>query len=56
MIDQSARAGNLKDAARYGAQQCMECGSCSYVCPAKRPLMQSIRGTKKKLREEKKRG
>lgn len=56
LIDQYARAGNLKEAARYGAPQCMECGSCSYVCPAKRPLMQSIRGTKKKLREEKKRG
>ena len=26
---------------------CIECGSCSYECPAKRQLAQSIRATKK---------
>ena len=26
---------------------CIECGSCSYICPAKRQLAQSIRATKK---------
>ncbi len=25
----------------------IECGSCSYICPAKRQLAQSIRATKK---------
>lgn len=30
---------------------CMECGCCAYVCPAKRPLIESIRIGKKELRE-----
>ena len=32
-------------------QSCMECGVCSYVCPAKRPLVHAIRLAKKTLRE-----
>lgn len=27
--------------------ECCECGCCSYICPAKRPLTQSIAGTRK---------
>ena len=30
---------------------CMECGCCSYVCPAKRPLVQTNKLAKVKLRE-----
>lgn len=32
----------------YG-MECMECGSCSYVCPAKRQLTQSIRAFRREL-------
>jgi electron transport complex protein RnfC len=32
---------------------CMECGCCSYVCPAKRPLTQTMRLAKAVLRREK---
>lgn len=32
---------------------CMECGCCSYVCPAKRPLTQTMRLSKAILRREK---
>ncbi len=32
---------------------CMECGCCSYVCPAKRPLTQTMRLGKAILRREK---
>lgn len=32
-------------------QSCMECGVCSYVCPAKRPLVQAMRLAKKTLKE-----
>ena len=32
---------------------CMECGCCSYVCPAKRPLVQNNRLAKAVLREHK---
>ncbi|MFH1459075.1 MAG: electron transport complex subunit RsxC [Candidatus Omnitrophota bacterium] len=27
----------------YNAQDCMECGICTYVCPAKRKILESIR-------------
>ncbi|MFQ8953913.1 MAG: 4Fe-4S dicluster domain-containing protein, partial [Oscillospiraceae bacterium] len=29
---------------------CMECGSCAFVCPAHRPLTQSMRLAKAELR------
>lgn len=32
---------------KYYGVECIECGSCSYVCPAKRPLAQNIRNLKK---------
>ncbi len=36
--------------------ECIECGSCSYICPAKRPLAQYIKTMKKTdLSREKKR-
>jgi len=28
---------------KYGIMSCMECGSCSYTCPAKRNIVQQIR-------------
>jgi electron transport complex protein RnfC len=31
---------------------CMECGSCSYVCPSNIPLVQRFRVAKALLREE----
>ena len=30
----------------YGALECMECGSCSYVCPQRRNIVQSIKYAK----------
>ena len=34
----------------FGLWDCFECGSCSFVCPAKRPLVQYIRTAKAKQR------
>ncbi len=42
-----------KYAALY-ADICMECGSCSYICPAKRPLTQVMRIAKTQMRRNKK--
>lgn len=36
----------------YHAMDCIECGCCTYVCPAKRHLVQSIRTGKAYLRTE----
>lgn len=52
-IDAYASAGDLNKALKYGAMDCFECGSCAYVCPAKRPLVQAIRLAKKAIREKK---
>lgn len=37
---------------RLMADLCVECGTCSYVCPAKQPLAQSTRMARAKLRAE----
>ena len=37
---------------RLMADLCVECGSCSYVCPAKQPLAQSTRFARAFLRAE----
>lgn len=50
-IDAYALNGDYDNSVKYGAMNCIECGCCAYVCPAKRPLVQSIRLTKKKIKE-----
>jgi len=37
------------NAERYGALDCVECGACSFICPAKRPLVESIRHSKREI-------
>ena len=44
---------------RLDVSLCMECGSCSYICPARRPLTQTNKLAKaalRKYRELKKEG
>ncbi len=51
-----AAAHRKKDAARLEAlnvNACMECGCCSFVCPANRPLVQTNKLAKAFLKEEK---
>lgn len=38
---------------QFGTEDCFECGSCAFVCPAKRPLVQFIRLAKMKIRDAK---
>jgi len=45
-MDALVRHGNYADALAIGALNCMECGSCTYVCPAKRELLQAIKVAK----------
>ncbi len=46
---EAALASDWDTAERYHVRACMECGCCSYVCPARRPLVQSIRLAKYEL-------
>lgn len=43
-------AGRAEETAQFGVFECFECGSCAYVCPAKRPLVQFIRIGKMKAK------
>jgi Na+-translocating ferredoxin:NAD+ oxidoreductase subunit C len=38
------------DTAQFGVFECFECGSCAYICPAKRPLVQFVRLAKMKAK------
>lgn len=39
------------EAVQAGAAYCLECGSCAYICPAKRPVAELIRRAKVKCQE-----
>jgi len=39
----SVEKGDLNGAKLYDIEVCNECGACTYVCPAKIPLLQNIR-------------
>ena len=48
-----ADAVSVGDLARYEGKlyglECIQCGSCTYICPAKRPLMQTFKQTKAEI-------
>ncbi len=51
------RLGNVEELARLRVDICMECGCCSFICPAAKPLVETNKLSKAKLRahlEEKK--
>jgi electron transport complex protein RnfC len=47
-----ARVGEYDEMLNYHILDCMECGSCSYVCPSNIPLVQRFRVAKGLLREK----
>ncbi|MBQ8856674.1 MAG: RnfABCDGE type electron transport complex subunit C [Lachnospiraceae bacterium] len=49
----AAMAGKSEQFIKLGGMECCECGSCSYICPSKRPLTQLIRMMKKQIETEK---
>ncbi|MCH5163239.1 MAG: electron transport complex subunit RsxC [Clostridiales bacterium] len=51
-IDAYALCGDFASAKRYGAMNCIECGCCAYSCPAKRPIVQSVRLAKRMIKEK----
>lgn len=42
-LEAFARKDKLQEAEEYNAADCIECGACSYICPANRPLVERIR-------------
>ena len=53
-IARALKAGDVEGMAAAGANICMECGCCSYVCPAYRPLVQNHKLAKAAIRAAKK--
>lgn len=43
MLSVYAEKGLYEGAKEYGLFDCFECGSCAFVCPSKRPIVQLIR-------------
>lgn len=50
-LNRLVMAGKYGELGAYHILDCIECGSCSYVCPAKRYLVQSIRIGKDAVRK-----
>lgn len=50
-LDALVRRDRFSDAERLSVMHCMECGACSYVCPAGRWLTQSCRMGKTAIRQ-----
>ena len=49
-----AERGDMAGFEALDGMECCECGCCSYVCPAKRPLTQAIKSARKMVLAEKK--
>ncbi len=51
-ISRALSIHDYADMEKFGADACMECGCCSFVCPANRPLVQNNKLAKAELRDE----
>lgn len=49
MISRAIEAGNLEVAQEWNLFECKECGCCTYVCPAKRPIVHQVKHAKAEL-------
>jgi electron transport complex protein RnfC len=50
IMNNSLEAGDLDYAVKAGLMDCIECGSCTYMCPARIKLVQRFRIGKQRLR------
>ena len=53
MVETALRMGDKEKLTSLNINYCMECGCCSYVCPAKRELTQVMRTAKAEIRRQK---
>jgi electron transport complex protein RnfC len=53
-VSRYVEAGRGADTEEFGVDDCFLCGSCAYVCPAKRPLVQFMNLAKNDIRKSKK--
>ncbi len=53
MIGLFIEKGHYEDAKDYNLMDCFECGSCTFVCPSNRPMVQWVKKAKKELLKKK---
>lgn len=53
LMVRALKAGDSEEAVRCGLLDCVECGACSFICPARIKLVQRFKIGKQLLREEK---
>ncbi len=51
-LDRAALNDDVATLKKYGVMNCIECGCCSYICPANRRLVQSMKRGKILVRKE----
>ncbi len=49
LLVRMAIKGEKERFTEYGGMECCECGSCSYICPSKRPLTEIIKNFKTQI-------
>lgn len=49
-VEQALKVNDINRLKKLSVLSCMECGCCSYGCPAARPLVQSMKLAKQKVR------
>jgi electron transport complex protein RnfC len=50
LMNQASEKGFWQQAKDCGAMDCLECGLCNYVCPARRQIVQSIKRAKLEIK------
>lgn len=55
-IAQTAAADDMDAFVKMHGMECIECGTCNFVCPANRNLVQSIRTMKRKVQAARRKG
>lgn len=53
ILSKAAEKKDIEKLKKYDLPSCIECGSCSFICPAHRHLLQSLRIGKQLLKEAK---
>ena len=56
LMVRALKAGNYDEAVKLGLMDCVECGACSFICPARIKLVQRFRIGKQVLRLKKAKG
>ena len=53
-LAKAAEHGDKESFVKMNGMECCECGCCSFICPAKRPLTQEIKSMRKMILADRK--